>query len=548
MLPKLPTQQQHPSLVQQWLTRVFTNQWAEVILKNPGQHWVSAQRPWKLEAIAKAACEGNQIVGIRPEGAVRAVITDFDHKPGRSVSPYWEAAGQSPELIALQQEAERCGLQVTMLVSSDSGGLHGVLSLPEGIRAWLAHWVGVVLLERSGMRERSGHAEVFPSEIQYRNGPRSEWARSNGVRLPGQQGCKLIAGNNFADDSDLIYEQLISDLENTEICKAWEELVEEAKMRARKSKSTTNVKSYASRAKLKVKWSGSGQSDPNMKLIAYWARRSNPAITDENRLAEIIRQTAINAEGFEQFASEETKKDVMRKNGGWPLRLARSILRHTFPEATCKVSGDKNHNDNLLKKSRAALTRAWRSCKNAATWSKNKVAKVSGLNRKTVQKHWDYWVQLAFSSPDHPPVHTPLVTGGSPEGAQGSAAGAPVSVMREALGGHAMGNLCDGKQSRQGQKGREKAQERYLFVDDVGIFVEFLSRDKILKCPSSSLSASCTPIPRHYLQDQAHCATLQLSSRVSLVHDDFAFTLQIPSTAPARRQAGAGVDRPEPTR
>ena len=523
MLPKLPTQQQHPSLVQQWLTRVFTNQWAEVIVKNPGQHWISPQRPWKLEAIAKAACEGNQIVGIRPEGKVRAVITDFDHKPGRSVSPYWEATGSSPELITLQQEAERCGLQVTMLVSSDSGGLHGVLSLPEGIRAWLAHWVGVVLLERSGMSERSGHAEVFPSEIEYRNGARSEWARSNGVRLPGQKGCKLIAGNNFADDSDLIYEQLISDLENTEICKAWEELVEEAKIRARKSKSATNVKSYTSRAKLKVKWSSKGQSQENMARIAYWARKSNPAITDENQLAEIIRQAAINAEGFDQFASEETKKDLMRKNGGWAQRWARSILRRTFPDTTCKVSGDKNHNDDLFKKSRAALTRAWRSCKNAATWSKNKVAEISGLNRKTVQKHWDYWVQLAFSSPDHPPVHTPLVTGGSPEAGQGSAAGPPVSVMREALGGHAMGNLCDGKQSRQEEGGQKKGEDRYVFVDDVGIFVEFLSRNEIAKSLAPLLPTSCAPIPRHHLQRQAQCATLHLNSRASLVHDDFAF-------------------------
>lgn len=525
MLPKPPTHQQHPPLVQQWLTRVFTNKWAEVIVKNPGQHWISPQRPWKLEAIAKVACEGNQIVGIRPEGMVRAVITDFDHKPGRSISPYWEASGQSPELIALQQEAERCGLQLTMLVSSDSGGLHGVLSLPEGIKAWLAHWVGVVLLERSGMRERSGHAEVFPSEMEYRKGERNQWARSNGVRLPGQKGCKLIAGNNFADDSDLIYEQLISDLENTEICEAWEKLVEEAKLRAKKSSYAGNVKAATKKINVKIKWTGKGQSQENMARIAYWARKANPTIADERQLAEIIRRAAINAEGFDQFASEDTKKDVMRKNGGWAQRWARSILRRTFSDTTCKVSGDKNHNDDLFKKSRAALTRAWRSCKEAATWSKNKVAEISGLNRKTVQKHWDYWVQLAFSSSDHPPVHTPLVTGGPPEGAQGSAAGAPVSVVRETCGSHATGDREHEKQGTTGRKERERREERYVFVDDVGIFVEFLSRDKITKSPAQPLPASRAPIPRHYVQSQADCATLHLSSRVSLVHNGFVLHL-----------------------
>lgn len=447
-----PTHNSQPSPAQQWLTEAFANKWAEVIVKKPGEHWVSAQHPWKIERIARGVESETEIIGIRPEGTVRAVITDFDHKPaGGSVSPYWEASGRSRELIALQQEAERCGLQMTMLVSSDSGGLHGVLSLPQGIRAWLAHWVGVVLLERSGMQEAKGRAEVFPSEIQYnKTESKKDWARSNGVRLPGQKGCKLIASERFVENSQFIYEQLLCDLENTEICEAWEELLQEARQRARRNKFVFTSFKKSTKRSISIKWDASGQSQKNFAALTTFVRMKNPKVTCEYQLASLIKEAALNCEGFEEFASDETKKDLMRENAGIALRWARSSLRKSWSFDSCaktvEVGGDKHHNKRLYKQSQAKLTKVWRTFKDASTWTKTKLAQVAGMSRRILEKHWEYWVQLA--------VPTPCNNGGHTAG-EGE-------------------ELDYGSQQRDGHLQRKN--ERFIFVDELGIFVDFLSR------------------------------------------------------------------------
>jgi hypothetical protein len=440
-----------------WLRLAFSHEWAEVILKKDGGDWVSSPRPWKLDRIAAEVANTIQVAGIRPEGKVRVIVFDFDRKPN-AVSRYWHQAGESPELIRLQQEAERCGCQLTLLVSSASGGLHGVLTLPEGVSAWQAHWVGMKLLERSGIEPGQGQAEVFPSHMPYAPEGQAK-VRSNGFRLPGQEGCKLIAAGNFIEDSEAIYQQLICDFELTENCDEWRFLVQESKERRDKSK-------YLKASKVKkifkvgggatgVKWTAAGQSQQNLARITTWARQKYPNLDCAQSLGAVIRQTVLNTEGFNEFASEQTKKDVMRENGGICERWARSSLRRSWGKAKAvteeKVGGDKRHNERLYKQSRAKLTRIWKQFKNAAELSKRAVAKAAGVTRSTLEKHWGYWLQLV--------AHT--------QGNNGGCLGVAACGPGEGLGARA--HLLD------------VTDKKYVFVDEVGMFVDIstiLSRSR----------------------------------------------------------------------
>ena len=471
MLPAHP-QQENPQAIRKWLGLAFSHEWAEVILKKPGEDWVSAQRPWKLDRIVREVVGTSRIAGIRPEGRVRVLWVDVDRKP-EVASRYWHPTAESPELIKLQQEVESCGCQITWLVSSASGGLHGVITLPEAVDAWLGHWIALRLLQRAGVTPGQGQAEVFPSHMPYASGEQKIWARSNGFRLPGQEGCKLIAAGNFIESPEAIYQQLTCDFELTENCHEWRFLVEESRKDCKGSRWRKQGQDRADKKTFKfsgktagVKWAAAGESQQNFARITTWARQKYPNVDCAKTLGVAIREAVLTAEGFSEFASEQTKKDVMRENGGICERWARSSLRRPWGKAKAvaeeKIGGDKHHNERLYKQSRAKLTRIWKHTKNAAELSKNKLAQLAGMNFRTLQKHWGYWVQLISGSSSRP-----LHTGPNNGGDHGQA---PLDPMRPLPSAPVSPKLTD---------------KSYVFVDEVGMFVEIsLSR---LRLRSSEL-------------------------------------------------------------
>ena len=394
-----------------WLARAFSNPRAEVILREDGKDWVSAKRAWKLDEIAQEIWNPTRIIGLRPEGLVRAIFFDFDHKAGGNISPYWHEKAKSPQLLQLQEEAEACGLQITYIVSSCSGGLHGILSLPVATKAWLAHWIGVVLLEKCNMTEGAGKAEIFPSEIKYvKDANQSNWGRSNGVRLPGQAGSKLITGETFADDCEVIYEQLVCDIENTEDCEQWRNLVQEAQQRSKiQKKNQWQAWQKRGKSAKTVKWTGSGQSENNLRQITTAVRVQHPEITSEHELAVLIRETAISAQGFWEFASEQTKKELSTCLG-WALRWARSSLRRIMQACSNKAPAARKPNANNLRvfeSSRNKLRNLYKLHPESASWSLRKVSRETGLAKRTVTAHKEFWFQLVGHS------ETPITGGGS---------------------------------------------------------------------------------------------------------------------------------------
>lgn len=388
--------------IEQWLATAFSSQLLETIEKRESG-WVSIKRPRSKDEIARIVAEEEIIIGVRHEKLTRIITLDFDKKRSH-VSEYLRTIEGTRKIFHLIERSEQCGCQVSMVRSSASGGLHLLIALPEAVPSWKAYWIGAELLHGAGMEEQSGQAEVFPSRLDYRDGGPKDWARSNGFRLPGQEGSALIVGKTSIEDQELIYKQLVCDLENTEICEAWEGLLDTA-IAYKKSRSVqrykNNVKTWAKKKINKacgVIWTSGGQSEENLRQITIWARKNSAAKTVEE-LASVIRTAAVQCKGFNQYASENTKKDLSGKPGDWAERWARSSLRNDRNEQireTVKKT-DKSRNEDLCKLSRAKLTRVWKQFKDASSWSKRKLAKAAGISFQTLQKHWDYWVQLASS-------------------------------------------------------------------------------------------------------------------------------------------------------
>lgn len=378
----------------QFLATAYSSPCLGTITRRPLEGWKSEPVAWGLERIAAAVHSGRWVVGIRPEGQIRAIWVDIDRKP-QAVSPYWHPCGQSRQLQRLEQEAAAAGCITTTLRSSASGGLHVVIAMPEALPAWKAHWVGAELLARSGMELAAGQAELFPSRLTYSVSPDpKDWAQSHGVRLPGQEGSALLVGDRLATDTDLIYQQLLADLEATEAGPLWSELLEAARSRQKAAegqpqghtprRSTTRAHG--------VCWTAAGQTNENLGRLTTWARAAHPHIRTVAELAPIIEAAAIAAPGFAEHASELSQQDL----SAWCARWARcSLRREQTPAPHTPEVADKHHNRRLFLQSRAALTKLWRSMQAAATeLSQRAVAELSGLNRKNVRRHWDFWLQL----------------------------------------------------------------------------------------------------------------------------------------------------------
>jgi hypothetical protein len=392
----------------QFLAAVFSNPCARIITKPPGDghSWRSEFKAWNLASIAAAIYISSLIVGIRPEGLLRLLVIDIDRKPNQT-SPYWHPSGRSRQLLALEGLARAAGCGFSLLRSSASGGLHVCILLPAAIPAWQAYWVGQALITAAGMKEGSGRCELFPSRLDFcDSADRSRWAKSNGFRLPGQEGSALIIGDNTATDTDLIYQELLVELQQAEPVLGWHSLLQNAIALKRSAAASSHFsrRRNPSKHNTGVRWTGAGQSEENLRRITRWARSAHPEAQTIHDLGAIIRRAAWDSPGFIDHASDTTKSDLSGRRGDWAERWARCSLRSSRPRNfSAPKSRDKHHNKRLIKLSQAKLTRAWRDDPAAAAqWSKRMVAKIAVLSRQVVDKHWGFWLQLVGGQ--HPPI------------------------------------------------------------------------------------------------------------------------------------------------
>jgi len=400
MLPAPPLNRQSP--FEQWLRTAHSGEWFEVIERHESTGWSSIRKPFTIDGLVKHFFNPDFISGLRQEKLVRYGVGDIDCKPD-SVSIYWNKFAKSPELIELEDRAERIGCRVSFIRSSHSGGLHVFVSFPEAIHAWLAHWLMLWLLEASGMAVKAGQAEVFPSRIDYRSD--GQRARSNGFRLPGQEGSALIVAESFYEGADTIYGQLLDDLENTEDCREWKRALSKCKeLRYHKLKTERNFSETGVIPETDIEWKKDSSSNEILGRITKIVRLANRNIRCVGQIGRMVRDIAMSAPGFNQFASEETKKDLMRERGSWGERWAKSSLSKQFCGMLASCERDSGRNERLYRESEDKLKELSEKHPESSTWSKRKVARESGLARGTVDKHWEYWLSL--------PAHTPSNNGG----------------------------------------------------------------------------------------------------------------------------------------
>ena len=400
MLTAPPPKPQSP--FEQWLRAAHSGKWFEVIERHESTGWSSISKPFTIDGLVSHFFNPSFVSGIRQEKLVRYGVADIDHKEDYA-SQYWNEFAKSPELIELERRAEQIGCRVSFIRSSHSGGLHAFVSFPKLIHAWLAHWLMLWLLEASGMAVKAGQAEVFPSRIDYRSD--GQRARSNGFRLPGQGGSALIVAETFYEGADRIYGQLLDDLENTESCRKWKRALSKCKefryfrLRAEKDFDRTGV-----RPETDIEWKEDGNSNEILRRITTIVRMANRNIKCAIQLGRIIRDVAMSAPGFNQFASEATKKDLMRERGGWGERWAKSSLSKQFCGMLASCERDSGRNERLSNESKKKIKDFAEQHPEATTWSKRKLAREIGIARGTLEKHWEYWVSLM--------AHTPSNNGG----------------------------------------------------------------------------------------------------------------------------------------
>jgi hypothetical protein len=259
------------------------------------------------------------------------------------------------------------------------------------------------LLEASGMAVKAGQAEVFPSRIDYRSD--GQRARSNGFRLPGQEGSVLIVAESFYEGTDTIYGQLLDDLENTEYCREWKRALNKCKeFRYFRLKAERDFDRTGVTPETDIEWKEGGNSNEILRRITTIVRMANRNIKCAIQLGKIIRDVAMSAPGFNQFASEATKKDLMLERGGWAERWAKSSLSKRFCGMLASCERDSGRNERLSNESKKKIKDFSESHPEAASWSKRKLAREIGIARGTLEKHWEYWVSL--------PAHTPSNNGG----------------------------------------------------------------------------------------------------------------------------------------
>jgi hypothetical protein len=406
LAPRQPASRQLPGvagLVLEWLEEVHPSKFHETIERRGDGPWKSCEKGgWTLDRIALAVASPDLTVGIRSEKETKIIVFDIDRKKGFK-SCYWDEFGNTPTLNQLKSEIERAGCAWSLTRSSSSGGLHVQVTLPEAIQTWKAHWVGRMLALRSGIALEAGQAELFPSRVDY---SRESRQRSQGVRLPGQEGSALILGQSLIEEPDLIYKQLLADLDETNVNDEWQNLLEAAGRLAKREKVESYKKASVKLFNLDVEWTGCGQSQENLMRITRWVIAKNPGITCPSTIGQKVHEAALSTPGFKQFASRETQADLARKNGGLGERMARSFLKRVFSGVKSliqKLGGDPERNDRLYKESQRRLYDVWlkthEAGENPRNLSQRKVTILTGLNRKTVIHHWDFWSMLLDHTP-----------------------------------------------------------------------------------------------------------------------------------------------------
>jgi hypothetical protein len=361
-----------------------------------GRAWSTTKGRSDPETIASLVLDPDWIVGLRHRSQTRLIVFDIDaHRP--LLSPYWHPAGPeaSPALQRLLTAAEMVGA-ASVIFQTPSGGWHVFAVLPEAVPSSEAAWIARVLSARACLEEAPGQLEAFPTPLSFQTGAPRHWKRSNGFRLPGQQGgATWLSGSvGWCSEPETAWLELQAAIEATAPADlpAWQAIRDEAQQARRRAEKRLRSSRFPLAggrhrgSAVSVAWTGPSQSNGNLGAIANALYRHGE---DPESFGSRIAAAARACPGFDRFASDDTK----RRLDSWAMDRAKSCIKKPPRGAVsrCSRSTDPGRNARLHREavcrviSRAAAVVAEHG-EEAMRLSERTLAGLLGIARNTLRR------------------------------------------------------------------------------------------------------------------------------------------------------------------
>ena len=391
----------------QQITKVLAS---TVILAEPGgQHrtfdpitrpsagggWITAHGNYDLPTMAALVLNPEVIVGIRHRHQTRLVCFDIDaHRP--KVSPYWHPDGpdHSPALQRLLAVAEAVGCSHA-IYRTPSGGWHCWILLPEAVHHSVAATVGQAMAARAALQVAPGRLEVFPSLTRWSDTSDARHRpRSNGFRLPGQQGGATWIGGlvGWCSEPSTAWEEAAAAVELADgaATAEWPVLLLEAADHRRQSRRRPALRGPGGGHRLHrahaVAWTGPSQSERNLGLLTNALYQ--PEETPE-QLGERVAAAARVCPGFSRYASRDTVSRLDAWCRDWARCCHKSPPRATAGHRARSNDPGRNnrfHRQTVAKVIDGAVAIAKDHGEAALRFSERKLADLLTLTRKTFRK------------------------------------------------------------------------------------------------------------------------------------------------------------------
>ena len=223
-------------------------------------------------------------------------------------SPFHPRNGGIKPILDAMESLGLC--RYLLIRSSESGGIHIYFPLAEPVSSWGLACAAHAALTAANVRVFGGICELFPNQKAYN-------AEHNGHRLPLQEGSFLLDSDfNCLGNSKAAF------LQQWQNCAAVQDNVRLAELLVEKPLPVPNRISVDSLPP--IRWTAAGQSNEVMKKLVNYGDRALGLNTIQS-LGDWMVAVAPQLPGFTQFASNESKNDLTRRN--WAYRWAKSHFK-----------------------------------------------------------------------------------------------------------------------------------------------------------------------------------------------------------------------------
>ncbi|MEL6159869.1 MAG: hypothetical protein AAFR18_11670 [Cyanobacteria bacterium J06627_32] len=237
-------------------------------------------------------------------------------------SPFHPRNGGIEKILAAMESLGLC--RFLLIRSSVSGGLHIYFPLAEPVSSWAIACAAHAALTAAGITVAGGICELFPNKKAFN-------AEHNGHRLPLQDGSFILDSDfRCIGNSKAVF------LRQWQLCTARQGDKQLTEALTEKHKPLPKPVSVG--ALPPIAWTDQGQSNDIMRQLvnygdAVMGHKTIPALGDW------IVAVAPQLPGFLQFASEESRNDLTRRN--WAYRWAKS---HFKAGRLYAAKASSNHN------------------------------------------------------------------------------------------------------------------------------------------------------------------------------------------------------------